>query len=333
MKFTRLFLAIAAFSFLASADDSPGEAKAAPGNTESMRLPAAPLHPLLPPVLRPLEPPDSHVVQLPGAPVPAVTQRVTPRLTPRSAPVPAPVAAAIPAPVAAAVPAPVAAAIPAPVAAAIPAPVAAAIPTPVAAAVPAPVAAAIPAPAPVPVATIPKRQPIPFRYVAARSNPVSLPALPPAPAIPTPAVKFETPAILEPPKKTYPADFTRDSALFCQKRIGEWTTAEAQALLGDAIRQRPALDDDKTESGRIYAFTDPSDRYKELELDFAKDTGLLRTVFVYPHNLSWTECRRLWGANVSAAEVNKGRKFYSYLNRRLDVLVDSSGKVISLGLY
>ena len=29
----------------------------------------------------------------------------------------------------------------------------------------------------------------------------------------------------------------------------------------------------------------------------------------------------------------KGRKFYSYVNRRLDVLVDPAGKVISLGLY
>jgi hypothetical protein len=278
MKFTRLFLAIAAASSWASAADSPGEAKAAPGNTESTRMTAAPMRPLIPPVLRPLEPPDSHVVQLPGAPIPEVT--VTPRIAPRQASRPVPV----------------------------------------------------PAPIPAPVAAVPKRQLIPFRYVASRSNPV-LPTLPPAPAISAPPVKFETLAILEPPKKTYPADFTRDSALFCQKRIGEWTTAEAQAVLGDAMRERPAVDDDKTESGRIYAFSDPSGKYKELELDFAKDTGLLRTVFVYPHNLSWAECRRLWGANVSAAEANKGRKFYSYLNRRLDVLVDSSGKVISLGLY
>src|SRR5207342_3623810 len=120
------------------------------------------------------------------------------------------------------------------------------------------------------VAAVPKRQPIPFRYVAARTIPALLPTLPPAPAISSPSVKFETPAILEPPKKSYPADFTRDSALFCQKRIGEWTAAEAQVLLGDAMRQRPALDDDKTESGAIYAFPDPSGRYKELELDFAK---------------------------------------------------------------
>ena len=39
------------------------------------------------------------------------------------------------------------------------------------------------------------------------------------------------------------------------------------------------------------------------------------------------------GANVSATEGNKGRVFYSYVNRHLDVLVDHDGKVISLGLY
>jgi len=70
-----------------------------------------------------------------------------------------------------------------------------------------------------------------------------------------------------------------------------------------------------------------------LELDFDKDKGLLRTVFIYPWNLTWTECRKLWGAKVSATEGNAGRVFYSYVNRRLDVLVDHDGKVISLGLY
>jgi hypothetical protein len=49
--------------------------------------------------------------------------------------------------------------------------------------------------------------------------------------------------------------------------------------------------------------------------------------------MTWEECRGLWGANVLARKANQGRTFYSYLNRRLDVLVDRTGKVISLGLY
>ena len=62
-------------------------------------------------------------------------------------------------------------------------------------------------------------------------------------------------------------------------------------------------------------------------------SGTLRTVFVYPPRLTWQECRRLWSGPVAAADAAQGRKFYSYTNRRLDVLVDPAGKVISLGWY
>jgi len=136
-----------------------------------------------------------------------------------------------------------------------------------------------------------------------------------------------------PPKPVYPPDFERESSLFCHKQIGQWTEDDARSLLGQPLRQRPAYDDGKTVNGRIYAFADPTSRYKELELDFDQKTGTLRTVFVYPRNMTWQECRRLWGAKVAAADAQQGRTFYSYLNRRLDVLVDATGKVMSLGLY
>jgi len=131
-----------------------------------------------------------------------------------------------------------------------------------------------------------------------------------------------------------PPDFEPDSASYCQKRIGEWTEADVYNLFGDPIRQRSAPNDGKKEdSGRILAFADPTGRHREIELDFAPNTGLLRSVFVYPWEMTWQECRRLWDGEVSSTRANKGRTFYSYQNRHLDVLVDSSGKVISLGLY
>jgi hypothetical protein len=104
-------------------------------------------------------------------------------------------------------------------------------------------------------------------------------------------------------------------------------------LLGEATRQRLALGEDQLETGLILAFADPTGRYKELELDFVNDTGALRGVFAYPWKMTWQECRRLWGARITARKANQGRTFYSYLNRRLDVLVDPNGEVISLGLY
>ena len=148
-----------------------------------------------------------------------------------------------------------------------------------------------------------------------------------------PPASDDQPPVLGQAARVFPAGFDSDSALFCQAMIGVWTEAEAQALLGEPSRQRLALGEDQSESGLIFAFADPSGHYQELELDFASETGVLRGVYAYPWKMTWQECRGLWGANVISRKANLGRTFYSYLNRRLDVLVDGSGKVISLGLY
>jgi hypothetical protein len=132
---------------------------------------------------------------------------------------------------------------------------------------------------------------------------------------------------------TYPAEFGAESALFCQKQIGAWTLEDTADVLGEAKGHRPSLDDDGVENGDIYAFSDPSSRYRELELDFDRESGTLRTVFAYPWKMSWQDCRKIWGARVNSTDADKGRTFYSYLDRRLDVLVDQTGKVISFGLY
>lgn len=131
----------------------------------------------------------------------------------------------------------------------------------------------------------------------------------------------------------YPPSFEQDSALFCQHLIGQWTDTDARFLLGEPTRRREAFDDNHVSNGHIEAFTDPTGRYKELELDFDGSTETLRTVFVYPWNLTWQDARKLWGPNVTAAAASKGRRFFSYVNRRLDVLVDQAGRVISFGLY
>ena len=122
-------------------------------------------------------------------------------------------------------------------------------------------------------------------------------------------------------------------AAYCQNQIGHWKERDARKLLGEPKRHRPAYDEKRAVNGTIYAFSDPTSKYKELELDFDLQSGSLRTVFVYPPRLTWQDCRRLWNGPVAAADAAQGRKFYSYTNRRLDVLVDPAGKVISLGWY
>jgi len=149
----------------------------------------------------------------------------------------------------------------------------------------------------------------------------------------TPPAPDDRPPVLRRVARLYPTGFDSDSALFCQAMIGQWTEADAGALLGEATRQRLAIGEDQSETGLIFAFSDPTGRYRELELDFSNETGVLRGVFAYPWKLTWEECRGVWGTRVLARKANLGRTFYSYLNRRLDVLVDRAGKVISLGLY
>ena len=146
----------------------------------------------------------------------------------------------------------------------------------------------------------------------------------------------KAPASIAPPATApaaNPAISAREFGLLCQKQIGKWKEADARAVLGEPLRQRPAYDEKKTVNGTILAFRDPSNKYKELELDFDAKSGHLRTVFVYPPRLTWQECRRQWSGPISAADAAQGRKFFSYTNRRLDVLVDPAGQVISLGWY
>ena len=139
--------------------------------------------------------------------------------------------------------------------------------------------------------------------------------------------------LLRRPKREYPLEYERDSAEYLGHQIGIWEQMDALNLLGDPLRQRSAFGDDQTVNGQIMAFLDPSGRYKEVELDFDRKTGLLRSLFVYPYSMTWQDCRRNFGSNVRPAQANKGRTFYSYMDRRLDVLVDGAGKVISLGMY
>jgi len=205
--------------------------------------------------------------------------------------------------------------------------------------------------------TTPKLAPVLRPSEPSDSGQVMLPGLPPAAPAPKPVTSAPPADRLAPPPATHMEDAVlrrppvppvvpvapakpsqlmeigREVAAYCQKQIGHWKEADARKLLGEPKRHRPAYDEKHEVNGTIYAFADPTNKYKELELDFDQQSGALRTVFVYPPRLTWQDCRRLWNGPVAAADVPQGRKFYSYTNRRLDVLVDPTGQVISLGWY
>jgi hypothetical protein len=125
----------------------------------------------------------------------------------------------------------------------------------------------------------------------------------------------------------------KDSAPYLQRQLGRWRLADARHLLGESPRHRLAYDESRQADGDIYAFNDPTRRYREFELDFDKETGLLRGVFIYPWKMRWNDARKIWDGAVSAEDASNGRKFYSFADRRLDVLVDRAGYIVSLGLY
>lgn len=153
---------------------------------------------------------------------------------------------------------------------------------------------------------------------------VELPAPPKIEAGPPPVLRHQ---------KTFPQEFVDDSVMFLQSQLKTWELHDAEELFGKAARQRPSVDDEGNPNGVIYAFPDPLHHFRDFELDFEGATEKLRTIFVYPLKLAWKDCKKLYGNNVTAADAGSGRTFYSYQDRRLDVLVDPSGNVISLGIY
>ncbi len=123
-----------------------------------------------------------------------------------------------------------------------------------------------------------------------------------------------------------------ESAIYLQRRLGVWQEDDAKKVLGEPRRRRDALEEGSV-TGAILAFRDPTNRYREFELLFDLQTKNLRAVYIYPWQMTWSECRELWGEDVNTTEVANGNFFRSYRSRHLDVLVDRTGNVINLGIY
>jgi hypothetical protein len=127
-------------------------------------------------------------------------------------------------------------------------------------------------------------------------------------------------------------ELAAESGIYLQRRLGEWSREDARKVLGQPRRRRDALENGAV-TGDIFTFDDPSHRYREFELMFDRQSKTLRAVFIYPWRMTWDDCRELWGDDVNTTNLASGAIFRAYLSRRLDVLSDSQGKVINLGIY
>lgn len=148
----------------------------------------------------------------------------------------------------------------------------------------------------------------------------------------SPELRDPLSTIREGAKSAEAAELRAESAIFLQRRLGVWQEREARKTLGEPGHRRDALEEGAV-TGVILAFPDPTERYRQFELLFDRQTRMLRAVYIYPWQMTWSECRELWGDDVNTTQVANGNLFHSYRTRHLDVLVDKSGHIINLGIY
>ncbi len=130
-----------------------------------------------------------------------------------------------------------------------------------------------------------------------------------------------------------PDQMKQDSIGYLESKIGKWTADDAKVLLGESIRYRQYQQAGGVPPADIYAYEDPTKAFRQFELAFDGVTKKLSGVYAYPWNLTWVQCRQLWGNDVNVIKNHDGTRVYSYRNRRLNVFVQKDGTVISIGVY
>ena len=143
----------------------------------------------------------------------------------------------------------------------------------------------------------------------------------------TEARTSEVPSSASTAKPSVSEEMRKESLLYLQKKLRIWTKEDAGKELGDPARHHSAYNQNNMVDGEIYAYPDPTQLFRELELDFDLKTSKLRTIYASPWNMTWDQCKELWGENAKRSKQRDGTRYYAYKNRRLDVYVDRSGKV------
>jgi S1-C subfamily serine protease len=145
-----------------------------------------------------------------------------------------------------------------------------------------------------------------------------------------PATSEPTVAVLPQPSE----DMKKGSFVYVGGKIGRWTDKDAARELGPAVRHRPGYDNqNRVVISDIFAYADPTRAVREFELSFDNKTSVLTNVFGYPWDMTWDQCKQLWGTNARTVRNPDGTHFHLYRDRHLNVLTNKDDKVISLGVY
>jgi hypothetical protein len=128
-------------------------------------------------------------------------------------------------------------------------------------------------------------------------------------------------------------EMKKSSYWFIESKLNIWTRKEAEAELGQPIRDRHAFDEKNNIIGEIYAYNDPTKLLREIELNFESKTQKLVGIYGYPWDFTWAQCKTLWGSNVRTTKNRNGTRFHNYRDRNLHVLVNKDDKVINFGSW
>jgi hypothetical protein len=145
---------------------------------------------------------------------------------------------------------------------------------------------------------------------------------------PDPAEKATVTVV--PPDKTLDEMKKLGLGVFLERRFGLWNLDDAKAVLGEPHGHRFGAGDPMPE---IWAFDDPTKVARQVELSFDGRTKTLHDIFVYPVNMTWQDCKKIWGDDVWTKKAANGNKFYMYKKRHMNILVLPNGTVLSVGVY
>lgn len=138
-----------------------------------------------------------------------------------------------------------------------------------------------------------------------------------------PKIPDGPPPVLRHADPEYPGEFVRDSVAYLESQLDRWQQSDAVRLLGVSLPLRPSVD----EEGKAR----PAPLLPQFELDFEGESAAHHLRLPGKYELARLP-PRLW-MGCFQTDTGSGRSFYSYLNCRLDVLVDATGNVIGLGIY
>ena len=132
-----------------------------------------------------------------------------------------------------------------------------------------------------------------------------------------------------------PDEMRKSVGDYLASRLLVWSENDAQTVMGAPLSHRYAYDQAKNVTGDIYTFRDPTLNTDHIELGFDSKTNRLTDVYLYPKMIiTWEDCEKTWGDDVTVKTNPDGSRFtVLYNNRRLNVLLDRNDRVISLGLY